>query len=320
MGIIGTDIDKAAALLQQGEVVGIPTETVYGLAGNALHEAAIINIFKTKNRPFFEPLICHFRDIDSIRPYVLSFPEKALQLAKEFMPGPLTLLLPKSDLIPDLITNGSSFVAVRVPQHPMAQALLAKLDFPLAAPSANPFGYISPTTAQHVADQLGDKIAYILDGGDCSLGIESTIVMFDNEEPVILRLGALKIELIEACIGKVITKSYVGSNPQAPGQLDKHYSPHTKIVLTNDADETIKSLGTDQKIGALLFSTASDVLAIEHQLILSRTADIDEAARHLFSFLRQLDAMDCAVIVAELLPEKGLGPAINDRLRRAAAK
>ncbi len=320
MGVIGTDIEQAAALLRAGEVVGMPTETVYGLAGNALHEEAIVNIFKTKNRPFFDPLICHFRDIDSIHPYVLSFPEKALRLAKEFMPGPLTLLLPKNDLIPDLITNGSSLVAVRVPQHPMAQALLAALDFPVAAPSANPFGYISPTTAQHVADQLGDKIAYILDGGDCTLGIESTIVMFDNEEPVILRLGALKIEAIENCIGKVRIRSHSSSNPQAPGQLEKHYSPHTKIVLTNNVNATIQSLGVEQKIGALLFSQATDLLPIEHQLILSPRKDIDEAAQHLFSFLRELDAMNCAVMVAELLPEKGLGPAINDRLKRAAAK
>ena len=320
MGMIGTDIDRAAALLQQGEVVGIPTETVYGLAGNALNEEAIIKIFNTKNRPFFDPLICHFRDIDSIRPYVLSFPEKALQLAKEFMPGPLTLLLPKRDVIPDLITNGSSLVAVRVPQHPMTQALLGKLDFPLAAPSANPFGYISPTTAQHVADQLGDKITYILDGGDCSLGIESTILMFDNDEPVILRLGALKIALIEACLGKVMVKSYTGSNPQAPGQLDRHYSPHTKIILTNDANATIKSLGDNQKIGALLFSQVSELLPIAHQRLFSAKQDIDEAARHLFSFLRELDALKFEVIVAELLPEKGLGPAINDRLKRAAAK
>lgn len=320
MGVIGTDIEQAAALLRAGEVVGMPTETVYGLAGNALDEEAIIKIFRTKNRPFFDPLICHFRDIDSIHPYVLSFPEKAMRLAKEFMPGPLTLLLPKNDLIPDLITNGSSSVAVRVPQHPMAQALLAALDFPVAAPSANPFGYISPTTAQHVADQLGDKIAYILDGGDCSLGIESTIVMFDNEEPVILRLGALKIEAIENCIGKVCIRSHSSSNPQAPGQLEKHYSPRTKIVLSEDIPNTIQSLANKENIAALLFSKYSADLDQSNQLLLSKSNNMDEAAKNLFAYLRQLDGQGFKLIIAEVLLDEGLGRAINDRLRRAAAK
>ncbi len=320
MSTIGTDIQQAAALLKAGEVLAIPTETVYGLAGNALNAEAIVKIFKTKNRPFFDPLICHFKDIDAIRPYVKSIPTKALLLANQFMPGPLTLLLEKQDSIPDLITNGSDLVAVRVPNHPMTQALLALLDFPLAAPSANPFGYISPTTAQHVADQLGDKIPYILDGGDCSLGIESTIVMFENEEPVILRLGALKMEDIENCIGKVSIRSHSSSNPQAPGQLEKHYAPHTKIVLTEDINETISSISNKENIAALLFSKHIKELKLSNQLLLSESSNTDEAAKNLFAFLRQLDGQGFELIIAELLPDIGLGRAINDRLRRAAAK
>ena len=320
MATIGTDIEKTAALLRAGEVIAIPTETVYGLAGNALNPEAIVNIFKIKNRPFFDPLICHFKDIDAIRPYVKSIPTKALLLANQFMPGPLTLLLEKHDSIPDLITNGSDLVAVRVPNHPMTRALLALLDFPLAAPSANPFGYISPTSAQHVADQLGDKIPYILDGGDCSLGIESTIVMFENEAPVILRLGALKIEEIENCIGKVGVRSYSSSNPQAPGQLEKHYSPHTKIVLSEDVNETISSINNKENIAALLFSKYSEALDQSNQLLLSTSGNADEAAKNLFAFLRQLDGRGFDMIIAEVLPDQGLGRAINDRLRRAAAK
>ena len=197
MAEIGKDISKAKELLERGELVAIPTETVYGLAGNALNVAAIAKIFATKNRPHFDPLIVHVSHFNSINSFASAIPEKAKQLAQEFLPGPLTLLLKRKKIIPDLVTSGLETVGIRCPNHELTLNLLKELSYPLAAPSANPFGYISPTKASHVNDQLGDKIKYILDGGDCEVGIESTIVGFENDKAIIYRLGGLSIEKIE---------------------------------------------------------------------------------------------------------------------------
>ena len=220
--MIGKDIAHAAALLQQGEVIGMPTETVYGLAGNALDEATVAKIFSIKQRPSFDPLIVHVAKVHQLENWVKNIPVAAHLLAEKFMPGALTLLLEKKSSISDLVTAGSALVAMRIPAHPMAQALLDMLPFPLAAPSANPFGYISPTSAAHVAQQLGDRIPYILDGGLCSIGLESTIVGFPEGKATIFRKGGIAVEAIEEVIGEVLVQSHSSSNPQAPGMLKSH--------------------------------------------------------------------------------------------------
>lgn len=316
--MIGTDIKKALALLQEGNVVGIPTETVYGLAANAFNKKAVAQIFTIKNRPSFDPLILHTDSLSTIRTFVHSIPHEAEMLANTFMPGPLTLLLQKKDTIPDIVTSGLPQVAVRIPSHPMTLALLAALPFPIAAPSANPFGYISPTTAQHVEDQLGNKLPYILDGGNCKIGVESTILGFENGKPIIYRKGGLAIEEIESIIGRVIIKEHSSSNPKSPGMLKSHYSPGCPLILGHIPSLLQKYKG--QSIGVISFQQYYDEIGDEWQITLSSKGDSEEAAHRLFSGMRHLDKMQPEIILAELLPEKGLGRAINDRLRRAASK
>src|SRR5688572_28570624 len=203
MAVIGKDINKAKSLLENGELVAIPTETVYGLAGNALRSSSVTKIFDVKNRPQFDPLIVHVPDMEHAERYATQIPKQAKVLASHFWPGPLTLLLKRKSTIPDLVTSGLDTVGIRCPNHPLTRELLTSLPFPLAAPSANPFGYVSPTRPEHVQDQLGDKIPYILDGGVCPVGIESTIVGFENDIPIVHRLGGLTLEKIESIVGKV---------------------------------------------------------------------------------------------------------------------
>lgn len=314
--MIGKDLQKAKALLESGALVAIPTETVYGLAGNALDENAVTQIFKVKNRPSFDPLIIHTSSFERIHNYAESNAQAEL-LAKEFMPGPLTLLLPKKETISDLVTAGSSRVAIRIPRHPLCSELLYSLDFPVAAPSANPFGYISPTNAQHVADQLGDKISYILDGGPCEVGLESTIVGFENGLATVYRKGGVPVETIKEIAGDVQVKAHSTSNPSAPGMLKSHYAPRVPVKLGFDIS-LLKKYPVE-KIGTIRFKSPIDGIPEENQLILSKSGDYAEAARNLFAGMRSLDQLDLEIILAELLPEEDLGLAINDRLRRAAA-
>ncbi len=316
MAIIGRDIAKAVAYLSQGEVIGLPTETVYGLAGNAFDIEAVSKIFEVKNRPTFDPLIVHVGSLEQLGLVVKTIPQKAQILAKAFMPGPLTLLLPKQSNISDLVTAGMDTVAVRIPNHPMALALLQNLDFPLAAPSANPFGYISPTSAQHVMAQLGEKIPYILDGGLCGVGIESTIIGFEGEEAIVYRKGGLAIEAIEGLIGKVQIQEHSSSNPKAPGMLKSHYAPRKPLFMANEISEEIDDF---DGVGYLAFKEYHLKIPRKNQLILSATGNYQEAAQNLFAFMRQLDDMPIQKILVELLPEQDLGRAINDRLRRAAS-
>ena len=313
MAEIGTDIRKAKALLEKGELVAIPTETVYGLAGNALDSSAVTKIFTVKDRPQFDPLIVHVPDLESVKNYVEEIPEKAKLLAHKFWPGPLTILFNRKSLIPDLVTSGLNTVGIRCPDHSLTRELLKSVSFPLAAPSANPFGYISPTLPAHVNEQLGDKISYILDGGACTVGIESTIVGFENDQTIIYRMGGLSIEAIELAIGKVLPQLHSSSNPKAPGQLLTHYAPHKKVILGKISD-LIKRYDTTIA-GILSFQTDFKSL---HQFILSPSGNLEEAAQHLFTGLRILDKMPIEIILAELVPEVGLGRAINDRLRRAS--
>lgn len=315
---IGTDWRQAATLLREGEVVAIPTETVYGLAGNALNDRAVAAIFSIKNRPSFDPLIIHTSDFTRVVNWVEEIPEAAWMLARAFMPGPLTLLLPRRPIVPDLVTAGLQRVAVRIPNHPLTQQLLQALDFPVAAPSANPFGYISPTTAEHVAQQLNGKIPYILDGGPCSVGIESTIVGFEDGQTIIYRKGGLTIEAIEAVAGKVQIRPHSSSNPAAPGMLKSHYAPAAPLQL--GVLEELMPQHAGKKIGIISFRRAYREVPPERLVILSPDGNLQEAARQLFAGMRRLDALNLDIILAELVPEEGLGRAINDRLRRAATR
>ncbi|MGB0917075.1 MAG: L-threonylcarbamoyladenylate synthase [Flavobacteriales bacterium] len=316
MAEIGTDIQKAAQLLKRGKLVAIPTETVYGLAGNAFNEEAVLSIFETKNRPQFDPLIVHSSGVEWVKESVTKIPSIAKALMDEFWPGPMTLVLPKKPVIPDLVTSGLDSVAVRVPSHPMTRELLQRLDFPLAAPSANPFGYVSPTTAQHVDDQLGDKIDYILDGGSTKVGLESTIIGFENDKPIVYRLGGLSIDVIEDSIGKIEVALNQSSDPKAPGMLKSHYAPGKPLYFGNPGEMIHDFEG--KRIGFLGFMTPLEFLPPNRQLLLSPHGDLHEAAVNLFAFMREFEQFPVDVILAERLPEIGLGKAINDRLRRAA--
>ncbi|MEZ4905105.1 MAG: L-threonylcarbamoyladenylate synthase [Spirosomataceae bacterium] len=318
MADIGTDILYAKQLLQSGQVVGIPTETVYGLAGNAFDEDAVLKIFNVKNRPQFDPLIIHTDTLLKVATFVSAFPEKAQKLAIAFWPGPLTLLLPKSEFISDLVTSGLDTVAVRIPNHPLTLQLLSILDFPLAAPSANPFGYISPTSAQHVAQQLGEQIPYILEGGKSNIGLESTIVGFEENETVIYRLGGIAVEVIEEVVGPVKVMAHSSSNPKAPGMLKSHYAP-LKPLFTSDFEQLLEQY-PKEKIGYLAFQYKRKGISSKNQRVLSSTGDAQEAAKQFFSHLRYLDNLLIEVIYAEFLPEEGLGRAINDRIRRATVR
>jgi len=315
---IGSDIKYAIELLNQQQLVGIPTETVYGLAGNAYDPIAVANIFKVKERPSFDPLIVHSSDLTRIREFVHEIPEKAEELANTFWPGPLTMILRKRPIIPDLVTSGLETVAVRIPNHNETLKLLERIDFPLAAPSANPFGYVSPTTAAHVNKQLGDKIPYVLDGGACTVGIESTIVSFDGDDTTVLRIGGCTIESIERIVGKVKVSPHSNSNPMAPGMMDSHYSPLTPISIGNIDQLIAHNLG--KSIGILSFNKVYEKVEDSHQYVLSKKSDLDEAATRLFTGLRHLDTLNLQLILSEYVPGEGLGRAINDRLKRAEAK
>ncbi|HTH56974.1 MAG TPA: L-threonylcarbamoyladenylate synthase [Cyclobacteriaceae bacterium] len=317
MAEIGKDLDKAKALLEAGKLVAVPTETVYGLAANALDVSSVTKIFAAKNRPHFDPLIVHVPDRDTVNKYVQEIPSKAISLMKEFWPGPITFLLAKKKSIPDLVTSGLDRVGIRCPNHQLTHALLKSLSFPLAAPSANPFGYVSPTKPEHVNEQLGNKIDYILDGGECNIGIESTIIGFENDIPMIHRVGGLSVEKIELIVGDVQVQTQSVSNPQAPGQLQSHYAPG-KILKIGNIDELLHE-NRNTRVGVLSFQKRYAGDFIEKQIVLSPVGDVNEAAQKLFSALRELDKSSVEIILTETVPDFGLGRAINDRLRRASA-
>jgi len=303
--------------LNDGQLVAIPTETVYGLAGNGFNETAIQNIFKVKNRPFYDPLILHTNSLEKWSDWGLEIPEVLMPLARDFWPGPLTLLLNRSLQIPDIITAGLDRVAVRIPNHRLTLDLLARLDYPLAAPSANPFGYVSPTAPNHVAKHFQGKISMVLDGGTCSVGIESTIVGLKDGLPTIYRLGGISMEQIEALIGKVALKTS-SSQPSAPGMLTKHYAPNKNIVTV----ETKKELNAVNPSGVAYILYNLDLKAKQGRMIkLSKTGEDKEAAQKFYEALRHWDEDEVVkTLVIERLPNFGLGRAVNDRLMRAAAK
>ena len=316
MSIISTDLLKAVELLNNEELVAIPTETVYGLAGNIFSEKAVKAIFETKERPFFNPLIVHIPNIDYLETIVEAIPEKAKFLAEAFWPGPITLVLKKKSIIPDLITGGKDTVAVRIPNHPTTLELLNQLDFPLAAPSANPFNRISPTKAEHVESYFKDKIKMVLDGGACKSGIESTIIGFENGEPIIYRLGSTSTEAIEAVVGTIEIKNKKEVAPDAPGMLERHYAPKTKTILTSHLKEAVEA-NKNLRIGLLTYNDILNDDAIHFKIVLSEGKNLEEAASKLYDALHQLDQQNLDLIIAERLPDYGLGKSINDRLTRA---
>lgn len=313
--VIGTDVKKVVELLCSGELVAIPTETVYGLAANGTNELAIQKIFQAKGRPKSNPLILHFANYEAIFPYVQDLPNELKKLAKIFWPGPLTILLHKSDLVPDLITAGHDRVAVRVPAHSVTLELLNKLPFPLAAPSANSYGKISPTKAEHVLHQLSGKIPYILDGGPCNKGLESTIVGMEREQIIVYRHGSISIEEIENVIGYQ-PKIHIQSNeaPLTSGMVKHHYAPTTPLFFIDSISEIDRSNSS----GFIFFR--NDFIGVTNKIILSEIGNLDEAARKLYNAMYIMDSQGFKKIFIERFPESELGRTINDRLKRATAK
>ena len=299
------DILKAAEILQGGGLVAFPTETVYGLGADALNDLSVAKIYAAKGRPSFNPLIVHVATVAEALA-LGEFSGDALKLAHMFWPGPLTLVVPRRvDCKVSLLASaGLPSIALRVPAHPLALELLQKVGLPLVAPSANPSGRISPTTASHVHDGLGNKVDYVLDGGPCAVGVESTIISFLDEGPRLLRAGGLARGVIEAALGQTLHEA--GAGPlHAPGQLESHYAPRARIRLN-----ATKWHDGEARLGFGNMDSA---------LNLSRKGDVVEAAANLFSMLHQLDQSSAAVIAVAAIPKHGLGEAINDRLKRAAA-
>ncbi len=315
--IIGTDIGKAAAWLRSGELVAVPTETVYGLAGNALDPEAVLKIFQAKGRPAFNPLIIHVDTWERARQYVRDIPSVADRLASHFLPGPLTLLLPKRELVPDLVTAGSERVALRIPAHPMLRELLSALAFPLAAPSANPFGYVSPTLASHVYQGLGGRIPYILDGGACQVGLESTIVEVADGIVWVRRNGGIPVAAIAEVAAdlEVRLATRAEEHPVAPGQLKRHYATETPLFVGS-----LPSLSTRFEGRRIcLIDHGPDVSLPDawRRFQLSADGSPEAMARNLFDVMRQADRCGAEVILTDWVPPVGLGAAINDRLERA---
>lgn len=316
--MITTDITLIRERLNQGELIGLPTETVYGLAANVFNSKAVANIFTTKQRPTTNPLIVHVASISQARALVKRFPEKANLLAKQFWPGPLTLILPKNQSVSHAVTANQENVAIRIPNHPVAINLLNQLDFPLVAPSANPFNRISPTTAAHV-DAYFPSI-YTLDGGACQSGVESTIVGFEGDEVVLLRHGAISIESIEDCVGRILNRTAATEHASLPGQHKKHYAPSCELIVTYEPLFMLSAV-KQKKVGILWYTSVQiESIHVDVNLVLAPTGDLAEAAKNLFAALHTMDQMGLDLIIVERLPAYGLGITINDRLDRAATK
>ncbi len=309
-------LDRAAGLLRNGGIVAFPTETVYGLGAAVFNEKAVARVFEVKGRPHFDPLIVHVSSTDQLPLLVGAVPTVTQSLIAQFWPGPLTLVLPKAPQVPDLVTAGLPNVAVRMPRHPLALELIQRTGMPIAAPSANPFGYVSPTTAEHVVRYLGDHIDMVLDGGPCAVGVESTVLSLAGPRPAILRAGGLAREDIERVMGVTLDHASSSDRPSAPGQTPSHYAPRTPIILGAPGD----AISPGAKVGLLAYRPWDCMDGFAAVEVLSRDGDLREAAIRLFAALHRLDALGLDKIVADTVPETGLGLAIMDRLRRASGK
>ncbi len=310
-------VAEGARLLREGRLVAFPTETVYGLGADAFNPRAVARIFEVKNRPEFDPIIVHIADLVQLGELATQVPEAARRLIEKFWPGPLTLILPKTEKVPAIVTAGLPTVAVRMPAHPVALNLIRAAGRPIAAPSANPFGYLSPTRAEHVLAQLDGKVDLILDGGPCPVGVESTVLDITAEPPVVLRPGGLAVEDIEKVIGPVRVAAGPAERPRSPGQLSRHYSPRTPLVVFSGQNYPDPG---GRRAGLLLFRRPNQVPGgFAAVAWLSEAGDLREAAANLFAALHRLDRAKLDIIFAEAVPEVGLGRAIMDRLRKAAA-
>lgn len=317
---IREQLHGAAQLIQAGGLVAFPTETVYGLGADAFNVEAVRKIFHVKRRPTFDPLIVHLAELDTLR-WLVKLNDKnrdAVEtLTERFWPGPLTLVLSKCSMVPDMVTAGLPTVAIRMPAHPMALALIREADTPIAAPSANPFGLISPTQAQHVKAGLGDQVSCILDGGPCPLGVESTVLSLVDKRPRLLRAGSISLEDLELVLGPIGYGNNSQQAPNSPGQMTRHYATWTPLSLL-PAPGVRPTVLPNEKVGLLAFSAPCDTSLYAAVEILSNSGDFREAARNLFSALHRLDAMGLDRLWAEPCPEFGMGAAIMDRLRRCA--
>jgi len=316
------NLARAARALAEGSLVALPTETVYGLGANAFDVDAVARVFEAKRRPSFDPLIVHIADLEGLDRVAEFRGSLGPRLAAAFWPGPLTLILPKREAVPGLVTSGLDTVAVRMPAHPVARELIRLSGVPVAAPSANPFGYLSPTRAEHVAKMLGDRVDFIVDGGPCDIGVESTVLDLSSERPTILRPGGLPRSAIEELIGSVDLVDRSSALPTSPGQLESHYAPRTPLRLFEAGALARATPG--RGVAAIFFDEGSRRAAAGRgfatEIVLSPGAELREAAAALFVALHDLDASGWAEIWAERLPSEGLGLAVNDRLWKASTK
>ncbi|MCX7023184.1 MAG: L-threonylcarbamoyladenylate synthase [Spirochaetes bacterium] len=318
------NISRAAEAIKAGRLVAMPTETVYGLGANAYDPIALARIFEAKRRPHFDPLIVHIADMATVSLLAQPPGSTARLLMAAFWPGPLTLVMPKKAIVPDIATSGLPTVAIRFPSHPVARALIERSTGAVAAPSANPFGYLSPTRAEHVAEQLGDRVDFILDGGRCEVGVESTVVDVSSGNPVILRTGGLTLERLREVVGDIELRDWSAGAPTSPGQLPHHYAPRSTLHLVplgglarakpaSGAAAIFFSNATRRNSGA-----AAGLFAVTR--CLSPSGDTVEAAAALFDLLHEMDAFAYTEIWAERVPDEGIGRAVNDRLYKASMK
>ena len=311
------NIKLAVDLLDSGKLVAFPTETVYGLGADAFNKNAVAMIFEAKERPTFNPLILHVSSLNMLNNIASYTSEKIKLLADNFWPGPLTLILKKKEIVPYIVTSGLETVAVRMPNNSIARDLINKLGRPIAAPSANSFSKLSPTTAKHVEKHLGDKVDIILDGGNCKVGLESTIIEVSEESQVLLRPGGIPKEDIEKLIGKLSKPKTESMLPNSPGQLNIHYAPN--IPITFYSEESIIS-AQNKKLGGIFFSDVKNVDIFKVTKVLSSKGDLREAASNLFAYLHEMENFDLDIIFVEPIENKGLGIAIMDRLTKAVNK
>ncbi len=310
-------IEQAAGIIRRGGLVAFPTETVYGLGADACNPEAVARIFEAKARPAFDPLIVHISDPEVASQFGDFSHPLALELIDRFWPGPLTLVVNKTDRIPSIVTAGLDTVAVRNPAHPVALSLIRAARCAVAAPSANLFGRVSPTDAAHVAEQLADRVDLILDGGACSVGIESTILDLTGSQPTILRAGGVPPEALEPFTGPLAWSTSEPARPQAPGQLTRHYGTLTPLQIMPE-DTLVRAGDVGERVGLLCLTPPKDTTGFVVVEVLSASGDLREAAVRLFAALRRLDSMGLDRLVATAVPEQGLGIAIMDRLRRCA--
>ncbi|MDC7224093.1 MAG: L-threonylcarbamoyladenylate synthase [Spirochaetales bacterium] len=314
------NIRRGAEIIKKGGLVAFPTETVYGLGGNSLDPRSAARIFEAKERPSFDPLITHIADLDMLEKISPVKDKKVFRLIEQLWPGALTIIVPKRDIIPDLVTSGLDTMAVRMPDHPTARELIRLSTGAVAAPSANPFGYLSPTRAQHVEESLGSRIDLILDGGECRVGVESTVLDMTRKVPTVLRPGGIEVDRLREILGDVEVLDRTSKTPKAPGQLPMHYSPRKPLHIVDSAADLLSRPLSLERAGFLSFKGEGDLNRFGVSEILSHRGDFVEAASRLFAALHSLDRADVDLIYAERVPSEGLGAAVMDRIYKASEK